>query len=158
MRKTRSLVRNRHFTSIQQASALKSRYNFNNSIWSIRPHGFTCFFDVTPTPLSDTYRLKIEYNEPFMPQVYVVTPKPLELAQGAERLPHTYNTKRQRLCLFRPYCGEWNSSMLIADTIIHWAIEWLYYYENWIYTGKWSGGGHGNWYAEYIADTHIHAG
>ena len=39
--------------------------------------------------------------------------------------------------------------MLIADTIVHWAIEWLYYYENWAYTGKWLGGGHGNWDADF---------
>jgi hypothetical protein len=97
------------------------------------------------------------YDEPFIPQVYVVSPKPLVLAKGAEKLPHTYDTKRQRLCLFKPHCGEWNSSMLIADTIVHWAIEWLYYYENWVYTGKWLGGGHGNWDAEYVADTKIHS-
>lgn len=150
-------MRNRHFTSIQQALVLKSRYDFGNSRWNIRPHGFTWLFDVTPTSLSDTYRLKMVYDEPFIPQVYVVSPKPLVLAKGADKLPHTYDTKRQRLCLFKPHCGEWNSSMLIADTIVHWAIEWLYYYENWVYTGKWLGGGHGNWDAEYVADTKIHS-
>lgn len=31
--------------------------------------------------------------------------------------------------------------MLIADTYIPWAIEWLYYYEIWLVTGEWCGGG-----------------
>lgn len=150
------MVRNKYFTAIQQVAALKSQYNFDYSRWNIRPHGFTWLFNVTPTALSDTYTLKILYNEPYYPQVYVVSPKPLPLAKGAEKLPHTYDTKRQLLCLFNLRIGEWNSGMLIANTIIHWAIEWLYYYENWVYTGKWIGGGHGNWDANFINDTKKH--
>lgn len=29
----------------------------------------------------------------------------------------------------------------IANTIIPWTIEWLYYYELWLATGEWLGGG-----------------
>ena len=143
------MVRNRRFTAIQQVEALKRQYNFENVRWSIRPHGFTYFFDVIPTALSDTYTLKIKYDEPFFPHVFVVSPKPLLLARGAEKLPHTYDHKRQRLCLFQPQKGEWNCTKLIANTIVHWAIEWLYYYEIWVYTGKWLGGGHGNHDADF---------
>ena len=149
MQEIPSMVRNKRITAIQQAAVLKKIYDFANSRWNIRPHGFTWVFDVTPTALSDTYTLKLVYNEPFFPQVYVVSPKQLALAEGAERLPHTYDTKKQRLCLFRPFSNEWNGTMLIAYTIVHWAIEWLYYYENWVYTGKWLGGGHGNWDADF---------
>ena len=85
MRRTHFSVRSKRLTSIQQLLVLKSRYEFGNSRWEIRPNGFTWLFDITPTPLSDTYRLRIEYNEPFIPQVYVVSPKPLALAKGAER-------------------------------------------------------------------------
>ena len=35
------MVRSRRYTAIQQAAALKSRYNFEKSQWNIRPHGFT---------------------------------------------------------------------------------------------------------------------
>lgn len=45
--------------------------------------------------------------------------------------------------------------MLIADTIVHWSIQWLIYYEHWAYTGIWKGGGHGNWDVEPICDDHI---
>ena len=39
------------------------------------------------------------------------------------------------------YGDEFASDMLIADTYIPWAIEWLYYYEIWLVTGEWCGGG-----------------
>jgi len=32
--------------------------------------------------------------------------------------------------------------MAIADTIIAWASEWLFFYELWLATGEWHGGGH----------------
>lgn len=47
-----------------------------------------------------------------------------------------------------PGYGEWNSTMLISRTIIHWAVQWLVYYEEWVYSGLWYGGGHGSWNAE----------
>lgn len=60
-------------------------------------------------------------------------------------LPHTYNDEvdKQRLCLFLPQ--EWKEDMLISNTIVHWAIQWMYYYEIWASTGRWLGGGHGDW-------------
>ena len=92
MREIPFMVRNKYFTAIQQVASLKSAYKFNNSRWILRHHGFTWFFDVTPTPISDTYKLKIVYNETFYPLVYVVSPKPLALAKGATKLPHTYDS------------------------------------------------------------------
>lgn len=114
----------------------------------ITQHGFEWVNDFAPTPLSDTYILKIEYQTGYYPKVYVVSPKPLCLADGAVRLPHTYDTKRQRLCLFMPDFREWTSAMSMADTIVHWAVIWLFFYESWVVTGKWMGGGHGNWDVE----------
>lgn len=32
--------------------------------------------------------------------------------------------------------------MLIANTIVPWTSEWLFYYEIWLATGQWHGGGH----------------
>jgi hypothetical protein len=37
---------------------------------------------------------------------------------------------------------EWNVMSLIADTTIPWTAEWLFYYEAWVITGEWLGGGH----------------
>ena len=43
------------------------------------------------------------------------------------------------LCLFDPQEGQWNGSMLIADTILPWASEWLHHYEFWHLDGVWRG-------------------
>jgi hypothetical protein len=31
--------------------------------------------------------------------------------------------------------------MLLADSIVPWASEWLFFYEFWLVTGEWDGGG-----------------
>lgn len=128
---------------MEQLSSLRA--NFKGDHWDIRPNGFTWWFTVTPTPISDTYTLKIEYNENKRPNVYVNSPKPLRMPKGAKRLPHTYDSNRQCLCLYKPGNREWTVSKLISQTIIHWALEWLVYYEEWAYSGIWHGGGHGSW-------------
>ena len=47
--------------------------------------------------------------------------------------------KKVQICLYMN--SEFNSSKYLSNTIIPWAIEWLYYYELWLTTGKWLGGG-----------------
>ena len=91
MQKIHSLVKNRKYTVHEQLSSLQAC--FKGGRYERRYNGFTWWFEVTPTPLSDTYLLKIVYNQHAVPLVYVEEPKPLLLAKGAESLPHTYNTK-----------------------------------------------------------------
>ena len=61
----------------------------------------------------------------------------------APDFPHNYGIDRKKreveLCLYRGQ--EFTSRKLLAETIIPWAIEWLYFYEGWLATGKWLGGG-----------------
>ena len=75
------------------------------------------------------------------PKVYVVSPKPLALADGAQRLPHVYDHVKQQLCLYYGPAREWTPDKMIADTIVPWASEWLLHYEFWLVTGIWHGGG-----------------
>lgn len=96
---------------------------------------------ITPTPLSDIYQLKLVYKRNDGIKVYVMNPKPLQLAKGKSILPHVYSTSEQRLCLYYPVAREWDTSMLYTKTIIPWASEWLYHYEFWVGTGIWNGGG-----------------
>ena len=65
-----------------------------------------------------------------------------------DNVPHCYkrhykNKENEyvKICLYYPKYKEWTKDMYISDTIIPWAIEWLYYYEYWRLTGKWLGGG-----------------
>ena len=143
MQETLSMAKNKlRYTPVQQLGMLKTRYGGEGKPTH---NGFVWICAFTPTPLSDTYRLKIEYQMGYYPKSYIVSPKPLALAEGAKRLPHTYDTIKQRLCLFKPDFREWTSSMPIAETIVHWAVMWMFFYESWVFTGKWLGGGHGNW-------------
>ena len=125
MLETHSMAKNRFkYTPIQQYGMLMKRYGGEG-----RPtdKSFVWEKDFTPTPLSDKYTLRIEYQMGFYPKTYIVNPKPLPLAKGATVLPHTYDTKKQRICLFRPGFREWTSSMPIADTIVHWAVLWMFF-------------------------------
>lgn len=143
MRRTLFMVRSKKYSAIEQLHFLKATYKGS---WGTTQRGsLTWFFDIQPLAISGTYRLKITYKIGYYPQTYIVAPKPLPLANGISKLPHTYDTKTQRLCLFHPQYYEWNSTMRIDETIVHWAAQWIVYYESWVQTGVWQGGGHGNW-------------
>ncbi len=92
-----------------------------------------------PTPVSDRYKVKIEYaaGEP-RPRVTVLEPE-LVIPAGKKRLPHVF-ADGKTLCLHFP--GEWNPGMLISHTIVPWAAEWQLHYEVWRVTHAWTGGGH----------------
>lgn len=94
--------------------------------------------DLQPTKWSNRYKIKITYKNKKSPKVVVISPK-LLLAKGKNHLPHVYS--KNELCLFLPRKKEWTPDKFIADTIIPWASLWLFYYEDWRYTGNWKGGG-----------------
>jgi hypothetical protein len=125
---------------IYQAGALKS-YFPNSQVTRIGEKEITWIGQVTPSPLSHTYTIKLHYRLSEVPKVYVIDPQRLTLAKGKTTLPHVYSTPLQRLCLYYPADKEWNSSMYYVHTLIPWACEWLYHYEIWAATGTWNGGG-----------------
>lgn len=94
---------------------------------------------ITPTIISDSYKVKIVYGKNTRLSVYVIEPKPLSLAENEKRLPHVYSHKEQRLCLYYP--REWLGKELITKTILPWTSEWLFHYECWVITGEWRGKG-----------------
>ncbi len=96
--------------------------------------------NITPTPLSATYEVKLSYTLGKHPRVFVTKPK-LELFPGETKLQHVYDTDKQWICIYYKPGREWDSNMHIADTIIPWTSEWLLHYECWLATGTWHGGG-----------------
>jgi hypothetical protein len=54
---------------------------------------------------------------------------------------HGYLPDYPALCLFDPAADEWSPEAFIADTIVPWTIEWLFWFEVWLLTGEWKGGG-----------------
>lgn len=125
---------------IKQAGSLRS-YFPKSKVKRTGEEEIIWISDVTPSPLSSTYKLKLHYKRNKGAKVYVLDPKPLPLASGATVLPHVYSTPEQRLCLYYPKDNEWNTGMLYVHTLIPWACEWLCHYELWVSTGTWHGGG-----------------
>lgn len=77
------------------------------------------------------------------PCITVISPA-LDLdADG--RVPHTYRNERDParplLCVYDPDADEWNLHMALAETIVPWTARWLVFYEGWLATGEWLGGG-----------------
>ncbi len=91
---------------------------------------------IQPRPLSVEYTVRIAYKDKSFPKVMVVKP-PIQLKNNGIPTPHLY--KGGLLCLH--LSEEWSGSDIIADTIVPWISLWLYYYEIWLATGEWLGGG-----------------
>jgi len=108
-------------------------------------------------PSSQRYTIRIDYELPphfvlnattlhYYPRVYVLEPE-LEEHPNYELgpIPHVWWGRRYRgqpnLCLFRPSKNEWFWDSPLDETTIPDACEWLLFYEYWLATRRWLGGG-----------------
>lgn len=96
------------------------------------------------------YVIAVYWDHQHTDRPYVVLREPaLRPLEGGtfEEIPHlmfySEYPELSGLCLFDPERGEWSNKLLIADTTILWAAEWLLYYELWHFDGVWRGGGVG---------------
>lgn len=135
-RATRSMGAPRSRDKPLALQQLRLRKLFPNARCRIQRSELTWEADLTPTPLSETYRVRLTYKLDRAPRVVVATD--LERMEDCP-LPHTYED--DLLCLYLPRRGEWKRDAFLADTIVPWASEWLANYETWLFTGKWLGGG-----------------
>ncbi len=135
----------KHQLTLQQQLFQLKKF-FNPIKCSIYKNELIWIQKVQPTPLSKTYDLTIKMkSSDRFPKVYLYNQKILQSKDDYpkhcyKRVFKSINNEYVQICLFLP--GEWRKDMLIANTIIPWAIEWLYFYELWRITGKWLGGGH----------------
>jgi len=76
------------------------------------------------------------------PEMFVLDPY-LSTLSPEKFLPHIYPSKEvgTKLCLWWPKQREWLPQMKLSETYIPWTSEWLWYFEDWLATGIWSGGG-----------------
>ena len=93
---------------------------------------------VQPLPLSETYDIRITYVRGRGPGVLVISPA-LTLLKGEVSIPHTF--VGNYLCLYYRDYEEWSPQKYVAETIVPWISLWLMYYEAWLATGEWLGGG-----------------
>ena len=104
----------------------------------IRNNVLTCILYVTPSDVSDTYTVKIEYHFKYKPSAVLIAPE-LQLFNG-KRPTHLYgndNNGNPKLCVFCPMRIEWNSQMYLSKSFIPWISTWLNTYEYWVITGEW---------------------
>lgn len=119
----------------RQVADLRTKYPRSRATWKQGTVTWTGM--VQPNPLCDIYTVKISWDgHRRRPVVHVLHPL-LTIPKG-KSLPHVF--PGDELCLHFP--GEWSPDMLITDSIIPWTSEWLYFYELWLATGEWHGGGH----------------
>lgn len=116
-----------------QAAHLDRRYPDGRIV--LRANRLTWLGHLKPTDISRAYEVLAVIEPGWAPLIYVVDP-PLQ-RRDDEPVPHVYSAND--LCL---YTGdEWNDTMIVADTLIPWTSEWLFFYETWHATGDWLGGG-----------------
>jgi hypothetical protein len=94
----------------------------------------------SPSPLSRLYSVRIEFIQGKTPEVFVDDPD-LNLLAGDQPLPHVYDHRPPRLCLYLPRTTEWQPWMRLDQTIVPWIALWLFYFEEWLSSGDWKGGG-----------------
>lgn len=74
--------------------------------------------------------------------MFVVSPD-LRTLVGGRKIPHTYPQAGpgECLCLWMPKLKEWDWHLKLSETYIPWTLRWLYYFEDWLYSDNWAGGG-----------------
>lgn len=108
-----------------------------------RGAGLRFDFSVKPHAIAREYRCRLELRVGGRrPEAYVLQPDLQQLA-GGRRPPHIYDYLNgcTRLCLFMPSSDEWTPQSWLSDTMLPWTISWLRYYELWLDTDEWEGGG-----------------
>lgn len=99
-------------------------------------------FKVAPSAISRVYRCMLKLYPAKFPELFVLDPDPKILAVGRV-LPHTYPHAGAgtKLCLWLPKAHEWAAQMRLDETYLPWTAEWLDYFEEWLITDEWTGGG-----------------
>lgn len=112
---------------------------FDNEVQKHK-NGFWMEFSIQPTKMSRLYKVIIIYVNGYQPYSYVISPNIIKIS-GDRIVPHLYSQENQRLCLTYPSFDEWTTDKLIANTYIPWIALWLYFYEDWLLSNEWKGGG-----------------
>ena len=134
-------MREKEWRLFDQMIALKASYPSamceikNGTLWWFSK-------EVRPTPLSKEYSVLMTYQPGSRPKIRVFGDELQSL--DAKDFPHKYSIDPDKqiveICLYR-YAHEFSKYKLLANTVVPWIIEWLFYYEIWLTTGEWLGGG-----------------
>lgn len=106
---------------------------------TLNAKGLVWNYRVRPSLLGRAYLVRIELKRDSAPTAFVLEPN-LEVLADGRRLPHVYHDPLQ-LCLYLPKSSEWHGSMRIDQTFVPWVATWLFYFEEWLASDDWKGGG-----------------
>ena len=124
-----------HFISLKQCPLS------SNGTGKLEKNYFYWEFDVKPSDFSKVYRVLLIWDiNKVAPSVYILNTELYKVAKE-RNIPHLYSQEQIRLCLYYPTYNEFSRSMSLCETIIPWIYWWLSYYEEWLYSGEWKGGG-----------------
>lgn len=103
------------------------------------PGKIKLFLKLRPTEASIEYVIQLvaKQNKKTV-DIFVVNPR-IGLLKNNKKVPHMYSDGT--LCLYYPKNNEWCYKDSWAETLIPWTSLWLFYYEMWLETGEWLGGG-----------------
>ncbi|MGY3532242.1 hypothetical protein ACVISU_005010 [Bradyrhizobium sp. USDA 4452] len=105
----------------------------------LRSDRLTWTYATSPSPLSRDYLIRIEMAPESAPRIFVDDPD-VEVLAGGRDLPHVYHNPT-RLCLYLPGTREWQPWMRLDQTVVPWTALWLFYFEDWLDSDEWKGGG-----------------
>ena len=91
-----------------------------------------------PTPRSCWYKYEIKYWTKGTIKIFIRDPL-IKTELNGKKAEHLY--KDGSLCLYFPKAKQFDSKKLIVDYIVPWISLWLFFYEIWLVTGYWKGGG-----------------
>jgi len=118
------------------AQAIGLRAHFPNGAVTSNRESVCWLGDLSPDEFARTYTIEVKYRDSEFPKAWVRAPDLHALTDG-RRLPHVYDQKEQRLCLFVPGCGIWRPDRALTRTILPWACYWLRLFELWLVTDTW---------------------
>lgn len=125
----------------QQYSSLQICPLSANGSGSLNHKYFFWEFTIQPTPLSKKYLVLLVFHiDNYSPDVFVIDNEVWEISK-TKIIPHLYDYKAIRLCLYYPSYKDWDKTMTFCSTFVPWTYLWLYYYEEWLYSDDWKGGG-----------------
>lgn len=97
-------------------------------------------YSASPFPLSRDYDIRVEFRQNGRTAVFVDGPDLHALAEG-RNIPHLYSERPPKLCLYLPGTSEWRPWMRLDQTVVPWTALWLFYFEEWLGSDDWKGGG-----------------
>ena len=139
---TKYNCRPKHYTFNEiMRQVFNVKQSFPNATYDIvgSKHMVNTYLYLRPTGHSVNYEIRLSaYVGKRFVKIHVISPH-IGRTYNGKKIQHMF--RDASLCLFYPKYGEWHYTDKWTETIIPWTSLWLFYYEIWIVTGEWLGGG-----------------